>query len=56
MSDQPPSHEDIEKYNRELPKSIIARLPKCEETQRAARLIDEAADLAHRVREQAPRP
>jgi hypothetical protein len=44
MSDQPPSHQDIERYCRELPKSIIARLPNSIEKREAERLVDVLAD------------
>lgn len=51
MSDQPPSHEDIDRYCRELPKSIIARIPDSIEKREAERLADVMADLAHQARE-----
>jgi hypothetical protein len=46
MPDQP-SHEDIDKYLREIPKGIIAKLPNNLERREAERLVDIMADLAH---------
>jgi hypothetical protein len=46
-----PSHEDVDKYLRELPKGIIAKLPNNVERREAERLIDIVADLAHDSRE-----
>lgn len=48
MPNDAPSNEDIDKYCRELPESIVARLPDSIEQREAKRLINAAADLAHR--------
>jgi hypothetical protein len=50
MSDLP-SHEDLDKYCRELPKSVIAKLPDSIEKREAERLVDVLADLTHAARE-----
>jgi hypothetical protein len=51
MSDTIASHEDLDKYCRELPKSIIAPLPDSIEKREALRLVDIMADLVHEARE-----
>lgn len=50
MSDLP-SHEDIDRWCREQPKSVIAKLPDCIEKREAERLVDVLADLVHEARE-----
>lgn len=48
------SHEDIEKWMRDQPIDVLARIPDNVESREAARLIDVAAELAHQAREKKP--
>lgn len=45
------SHADIEKWMKDQPTDLLARLPDNIESREAARLIDVATDLAHQSRE-----
>lgn len=42
------THEHVEQVFA-MPKAVVSRLPDCIETREAARLLDVAADLAHRT-------
>ena len=56
MSDESlPNHEDIEKYVRDLPRSILDRLPDCIASRRAKQLVDVVVDYAREAREKEPR-
>lgn len=45
------THETIEKWMKDQPVDVLARLPDCTETREAARHVDIANDLAHRALE-----
>lgn len=51
MNDGMPDHEALEKYCRELPKTLIAKLPNNTERREAERLVDVLGDLVHDARE-----
>lgn len=53
MADEKVTHETIEKWCAEQPKSVLDRLPDVTETREAKRLVKVAADLAHQVVERA---
>jgi hypothetical protein len=51
MPDTMPDHADLEKYVKELPKSIVSRLPDNIARRRAEALIDQAYEYAKESRE-----
>ena len=54
MADQiPPSNQDIDKWMREMPNSILDQLPDVPKRKDARGHIHEAARLAHEIREEA---